>query len=559
MKSSFQARVLRLIDVHSQRLVEIPSAQTSNIQYTALSYVWGTRQRLVLQTTNLEALQCPGALTGTVARTIQDAMHFTALLAFHFLWVDALCIIQDDDADKADQIGHMSTIYSHAVVTLIAAAGADSEAGLPGVRAPRHDTATQARIPTPDEEITLLTMLDVAPRRVDAIGIPRCGTNPLANTAWDTRGWTLQERELSGRMVVFNDAQVSWKCALHAESEETNTASAIASFAYDDNAPSQLGARQRVWYALDEPGQQLWYKLRTLVLDFSGRRLTVAGDGQDAFAAVLRLAQRLSGELFVWGMPASRFELALCWEPSRKGLVRREETTTLKTTSLNRRVSFPSWSWLGWIGKVSLRVEDRHVEEGLWPETRCYVLRNMPLRLVPMARLSMDAGRGATIKSQSPWAVSLYDISEQIAELTRSRLEDTPDDQLVLFWTESAMFCLSPPNKLAVNDGASYHPWTLATYDYRFRHVLDKHGAAVGKTSGSDGAAPKYMGESPSTQDVNHEFILLASQAPDGHPPKKVALQIERRDGIAYRVNVAEIDEDAWRAAAPQKKLIALG
>lgn len=517
--------------------------------YTALSYVWGAKQRLVLLENNIRALKLTKAFDGTVANTIQDAMKFTDTLGYQYIWIDALCIIQDSNADKADQIANMSNIYSQAVVTIVAAAGKDSEAGLPGVREKRN--RKQIRIET-NSEVTLLTMLNIRPRGRDTIGVPLC-IDPFENTVWDTRGWTLQERELSGRTIIFNDNQVAWKCGLHTESEETNTASPLANFAYIDNSPSQLSSSRRTWYVLDDPSQQLWYRFRQLVLDFSNRSLTVQGDAQDAFAAVLQQAESLSGDIFIWGIPAGRFDVGLCWEPNRKGLTRRTGFTTLKTTSLERKVPFPSWSWLGWIGKVRLLIEDRHVEEGLSPETMCYVLRNTPLRLIPVSRLATDRpGRPnpfQKIKSKSPLAISLGDILVYCPELPLSRLADTPDDQLIFFWSECAKFTLSDFKRQDMDARDTY---LSGSNDYYYRDVLDTKDRVVGRISGSgenDGIGMTH----------ENEFVMIATRAPSGFIAKKIALQIKRRDGIAYRVNIAEIDEVAWKAEKPQWTLNAIG
>jgi hypothetical protein len=69
----------------------------------------------------------------------------------------------------------------------------------------------------------------------------------------------------------------------------------------------------------DETGQ-IWYKLLQLVRDFTGRKLTIPGDAYDAFATILQQFRILIGEHFLWGLPAARFELGLCWEPRRQGL-----------------------------------------------------------------------------------------------------------------------------------------------------------------------------------------------------------------------------------------------
>jgi hypothetical protein len=118
-------------------------------------------------------------------------------------------------------------------------------------------------------------------------------------------------------------------------------------------------------YASDDPQERVWYQLQRLIQDFGKRQFTVQGDVHDAFSAVLEECASIVKEPFLWGLPASaRFELALCWEPFREALTRRPELTTLPITSLKRRVPFPSCSWMGWDGSVTLRVEDRYTDEG---------------------------------------------------------------------------------------------------------------------------------------------------------------------------------------------------
>ena len=60
-------------------------------------------------------------------------MQLASLLGFRYIWVDALCIIQDDPTDQSYQIGEMATIYSSASLTILAASGENSDAGLPGL------------------------------------------------------------------------------------------------------------------------------------------------------------------------------------------------------------------------------------------------------------------------------------------------------------------------------------------------------------------------------------------------------------------------------------------
>jgi hypothetical protein len=109
-----------LIDV--SRLCVIPAA---NQRYVALSYVWGGEANCVsLKIETLDILQKDGSLSSAgLANTIADAIHLTARLEQRFLWVDRLCIVQDDIAEKRSQIQSMRAIYSGAYFTIVAAQG----------------------------------------------------------------------------------------------------------------------------------------------------------------------------------------------------------------------------------------------------------------------------------------------------------------------------------------------------------------------------------------------------------------------------------------------------
>lgn len=75
-----------------------------------------------------------------VPATIQDAIILARRLNIRFLWVDRLCIVQDDAASIQSNIAQMASIYAQSYFTIIATEG-DSEVGIlgiPGGSAPRH-------------------------------------------------------------------------------------------------------------------------------------------------------------------------------------------------------------------------------------------------------------------------------------------------------------------------------------------------------------------------------------------------------------------------------------
>jgi hypothetical protein len=125
-----------VIDVDEHCLTKLPPKG----RYFALSYVWGGVDQPQTKLENVKKLCTPGGLDrigGTIPKTITDAMSLVRLLGERYLWVDALCIVQDDNASKRSMIDSMHIVYQNAFLTLIAATGTDANAGLPGVSSHR--------------------------------------------------------------------------------------------------------------------------------------------------------------------------------------------------------------------------------------------------------------------------------------------------------------------------------------------------------------------------------------------------------------------------------------
>ncbi|KAK7984972.1 hypothetical protein PG988_002594 [Apiospora saccharicola] len=168
---------LRVVEVHTHFPGFVP-------EYAALSYVWDEAGKIAL---NLNPKNVPRLSTGvppeSVARTIADAAKVTRRLGLRYLWVDSLC-------SELDQMG---SVYGHAFVVIIAADGEDAEAGLAGITSPR-EPGQIAREVRPKVNVLFPVQYDKSYGK------------------WDTRAWTLQEKLLSRRMLVFGANHVSFHC-----------------------------------------------------------------------------------------------------------------------------------------------------------------------------------------------------------------------------------------------------------------------------------------------------------------------------------------------------------
>lgn len=123
--------VLYFIDVFEERVTLRRAVDT---RYAALSYVWGNSHVSKLTSQNISFLEQSGSLSitsreVTIPRSIRDAMRLAAGLGIRFLWVDCLCILQDDPG-IGQYLAQMHVVYSEAYVTLIAAEGSNADSGI---------------------------------------------------------------------------------------------------------------------------------------------------------------------------------------------------------------------------------------------------------------------------------------------------------------------------------------------------------------------------------------------------------------------------------------------
>jgi hypothetical protein len=163
----------RVIDVVQNCIVDAPSG----CDYLALSYVWGQAEQVRLLKDKKRVMMTTGGLDAkyrSLPNTIKDAMILVGSIGKRYLWVDALCLVQDDEKDMATGVVSMDLIYGGATATIIAATGIDANSGLPGVRPDsRHAKQTI-------EEIGAGTRMMVL-RDID---------HHLQASKYSTRGWT---------------------------------------------------------------------------------------------------------------------------------------------------------------------------------------------------------------------------------------------------------------------------------------------------------------------------------------------------------------------------------
>ncbi|KAB5584851.1 heterokaryon incompatibility protein-domain-containing protein [Coniochaeta sp. 2T2.1] len=310
----------RVIDLEGMCIVP----QALDARYVALSYVWGQGTMVRLTRGNFAALSRRGGLRGEVMgqlpRTITDAMEFVRGLGVRYLWVDALCLVQDDEEDVELGMEVMNSVYQGSGFTVIAAEGADAEAGLPGVGPGSRRGVRQEVVGLGQRggglRMTVQHSIDWHLRR----------------SVYKSRGWTLQELVLPRRTVVFVNQMVYFRCQEANWAEET-TADVVDRYLDPDD-----GNISRIPDPLAEGGVRSWWAYQKLMEEYSTREIRFDGDALRASAGLLRPLCAGMETRMLEGLLANYLDNALLFVSS-KG-------------DMRRRKGFASYSWAGWEGRV---------------------------------------------------------------------------------------------------------------------------------------------------------------------------------------------------------------
>jgi hypothetical protein len=175
--------------------------------YIALTHCWGKTpmKRLVQE---LEAEWRNGINPSSLSRNFQDALKITKLLGYSYIWIDALCIVQDSKEDWDEQAPKMAGVYGYASLVLSAAYAVDNTEGFlgyrPSVASPNLGSSSSYSVSKAflvnGEGEMAATMEHIYKGIIDI--------SPL-----NSRGWCAQERILATRILHYTPYGMIWECS----------------------------------------------------------------------------------------------------------------------------------------------------------------------------------------------------------------------------------------------------------------------------------------------------------------------------------------------------------
>ena len=211
-----------------------PGYSGRNKLYVTLSHCWGqtVNEHQKLRSVNYKAFlnEIPVC---NLPNTFQDAILFAARLPdVGYIWIDSLCIIQDNKEDWACQSADMGRIYSETYLNLSATSATNSDGGL--VKNPSFKILEEEEVLVniqglPGAYNTDLSDFETAIEPSGHVHRQRCTildetfwTEQVDRGAVNSRAWVLQERLLSPRVMHFCQYQVGWECCDFANDKSPN-------------------------------------------------------------------------------------------------------------------------------------------------------------------------------------------------------------------------------------------------------------------------------------------------------------------------------------------------
>ncbi|KAF2659825.1 HET-domain-containing protein [Lophiostoma macrostomum CBS 122681] len=343
--------------------------------YVVLSHCWGNHRPFTLTTSNAASLRARFPVT-LLPKTFRDAIVVTRKFQHRYLWIDSLCIIQDDVDDWRTESAAMRDVYGSAAFCIAATAAEDSSTGLFVDRDLTNRTPVKVRLTPETSRQPNHNMLG----NDYSLGVDWVSSHQVIDGATlNQRAWVILH---FAREVLY------WECG-SSFSNETHRAGLFRSDIVNYQPEGVLGLKKFLGqhkqlqlyspfghithagsqaHALDV--EELYYRWCKFREFYTSCRLT---NGDDTLAALHGIAQDVAEALqneMVAGLWKNHLLLELCWHVSSIDSYRPRPSK-----------QYPSWSW----------ISSTHRVHGLYRyATGAYFLGDSPHHMAIIERILAD-------------------------------------------------------------------------------------------------------------------------------------------------------------------------
>lgn len=332
-------------------------------KYIALSHCWGGFTGCQSTTANLaERLQ--GIEYEELPQTFKDAIYCALQLNIQHIWIDSLCIIQDDVKDWERESAKMSQVYSDAYLVIAAAsADADDKGFFTEPDSLYRGIGLESREGSGTEDIVMHKHM------------PRSGSlkhpgplSPINLGPLGRRACTMQETLLARRCVGFTETEIAWECHSVVDCEchhtlETSADLQRADWIYGVSTGGfSGGGRSRRTHTrpltrLEDVSTTYMEWRLMLIPNYTRRGLTFADDKLPALSALANIIAESSGDECIAGIWRADLNIGLAW---RAGPIKRKE----RPLPAPNYPAAPSFSWASIDGPVQYYLPDPTQKDG---------------------------------------------------------------------------------------------------------------------------------------------------------------------------------------------------
>ncbi|KAH7384376.1 heterokaryon incompatibility protein-domain-containing protein [Phaeosphaeria sp. MPI-PUGE-AT-0046c] len=336
--------LIRLLEINNDRIRLVELDPSVKVRYICLAHRWAARQPWEheedISSPYATSLRCRTLISNLnnhkdevilddLLFTYQDAVNITKRLGLNYLWIDSLCIVQDDEDDVRLQISQMGSIYGNSYLTVAADALKDHTQSLFSDRKWRWRAHEQIVVDSRGFNHTLF--FRERPEH--------------SHLGWDglfDRAWCFQERLLSPRIIRFQAREVIFECNKALICECGNPPAGHQG-PWEDITKSAHLHDKVAFNALLSPDSKVsvtesWHHL---VHAYSKTHLTRESDRMNAFAGIVGLyhERSMSDSQYLAGLWSHSLWSDLLWSVTPIPL-------QLSTVQPTASTCIPSWSWM---------------------------------------------------------------------------------------------------------------------------------------------------------------------------------------------------------------------
>ncbi|KAH6963116.1 heterokaryon incompatibility protein-domain-containing protein [Fusarium avenaceum] len=300
-------------------------------RYATLSHSWGNH--VPLKTTRATKSTFEKSIPeDLLPRTFKDAVSIARALGIHYLWIDSLCIVQDDPDDWQAEALEMQNIYSGSTINIAASDAVDSNGGCfgPGgdVTVAKNDDSTNVGHSTEAQNVKGGTR---EPRFIHYEHGNEPGSTMIrfhietarqiqSRKHLSTRGWVLQEEILSHRIIHCSRSEIYWQCKFSYKTQSGQILDPLEVFREPGEFHVDPARRE----------ERMWYEW---IEDYSSRNFTFPSDRIPAMSGIVNHYHKLSGQTPALGLWEESFAEGLLW-------------VRLGALTAPCDPGIPSWTWL---------------------------------------------------------------------------------------------------------------------------------------------------------------------------------------------------------------------